>query len=159
MLAGAHFGYASTNNAEDHAVLGGRAGYLHAFDANRNSALFIGARGSAEIVERGTNAVDLMAQVGVQFCPGGTVCIEPWLALGGSNVVRQYENMEDRTGHAVWTGAGALGLNLSFLLGGGSSDDDEEPRGKSSSSTTSTSTSTSTNETVTSPPYDKGYRE
>jgi len=126
-LAGAHFGVASTNNSENHAVLGGRAGYLHALDANRNTAIFVGARGSAGIVQSGTNAADIMGQVGVQLC-ASAFCIEPWFALGGSSVVRRYDSVAERDAHMKWTGAAGAGVNVTVRLGGGSSSEAaEEP--------------------------------
>lgn len=157
-LAGAHFGYAWTNLAENHVVLGGRAGYLRAFDDDRETALFIGGRGSAEITERGTNAADFMGQIGVQFCPGA-ICIEPWVALGGSSVVRVYDDINDRDGRMQLVGAGALGLNAFFRLGGNGHDRKPKEEPAPPRTTTTTSESISTTETVTSPPYDKGYRE
>jgi hypothetical protein len=131
MLAEANFGYADTNNAENHTLLGGRALYLHALGDDRSSALAIGMRGAAEVVDRGTNVADLQGLLGAQFCTE-MVCVEPYVAFGGSRVVRRYEALERRNGRMIWTSSAAFGLNFYILLGG-SDDDGAESRETESS--------------------------
>lgn len=122
-----NFGKGWNANDTDTAVAGGEASVLIALDESRQTSVAVGVRGEAETngLGHGNDSINVLARAGVQFRPGGgAFVVEPWVAAGGSNTLRQYDSVAEREGPLRWVTAGAIGVDLGFIVSGGG--DDEE---------------------------------